>query len=159
MSRSVWLFGLPLLVVAAIAGGAAWTLMASNQTMGDPDDPEQVLVGEAVYSRDCARCHGDDLSGEFGWLKKETEVDLSETEINAMLESLDDVAPAHDSSGKTWRHNDETLFSIIKDGPAIALSKDDSRMPGFEDRLIDEEIWAVVAYLKSHWQEDRSAPE
>ena len=159
MRRRGWLFGVPLLALLAIAGGAAWTMMASEQQLGDPNDPEQVLVGEAIYGRDCARCHGDDLGGEFGWLKKDGEIDLSEGEIERMLENMDDVAPAHDNSGNTQRLDDNKLFSVIKDGPAVALSKVDSRMPGFQDRLIDEEIWAVVAYMKSHWQEDRGAPE
>ena len=159
MSRRVWLFGLPLLALAAVVGGTAWTLMAREHPLGDPGDPEQVLIGQAIYGRDCARCHGEDLSGEFGWLKKQSEVELSEAEIERMLGSLGDVAPAHDSSGDTWRHDDDKLFSIIKNGPEIALSKKSSRMPSFEDRLIDEEIWAVVAFLKSNWQEDRGAPE
>jgi len=159
MSRRFWLFGLPLIALSAIAGSAAWTLMAREHPLGDPKDPEQVIVGQAVYGRDCARCHGNDLGGEFGWLKRENEVDLSEAEVDRMLENLDDVAPAHDNSGKTWRHDDDKLFSIIKDGPAVALSKQDSRMPGFHDRLSDSEIWAVVAFMKSHWHEDRGAPE
>lgn len=159
MSRRFWLFGLPLLAISIVAGGAAWTLMAREHPPGDPDDAEQVIVGKAVYGRDCARCHGNDLSGEFGWLKKESEADLSEAEIERMLRSLDDVAPAHDSSGTTWRHDDDTLFSIIKDGPAVALAKLDSRMPGFHDRLSDDEIWAIVAFLKSRWQDDRGTPE
>jgi mono/diheme cytochrome c family protein len=148
-----------VIALSAIAGGAAWTLMAREHPPGDPDDPEQVLIGQAIYGRDCARCHGDDLSGEFGWLKKENDVDLSEAEVERMLQNLGDVAPAHDSSGQTWRHDDNVLFSIIKDGPEVALLKKDSRMPGFQDRLVDEEIWAVVAFLKSNWQEDRGAPE
>lgn len=159
MSRRFWLFRVPLLACAIVAGGAAWTLMAREHPPGDPGDLDQVALGEAVYGRDCARCHGDDLSGEFGWLKKDNGNDLSEVEVERMLQSLDNVAPAHDNSGLTWRHDDETLFSIIKEGSAIALSKPDSRMQGFGDRLNDGEVWAVVAFLKSHWQNDQGAPE
>lgn len=159
MSRRLWLFGLPLLAISVVAGGAALTLLAKEHAPGDPDDAEQVLVGKAVYGRDCTRCHGEDLGGEFGWLKKENEANLSEEEIDRMLKSIGDVAPAHDDSGTTWRLDDGTLFSIIKDGPKVALAKPESRMPAFQDRLDDREIWSVVAFLKSQWQEDRGAPE
>jgi mono/diheme cytochrome c family protein len=159
MNRRFWLFGLPLLAATIVAGGAVWTLMAREHPPGDPGDEEQVALGDAVYDRDCARCHGNDLGGEFGWLKKDNEAGLSEDQIERMVQSLEDVAPAHDASGTTWRHDDETLFSIIKDGPAVALSKPDSRMPGFEGRLEDAEIWAVIAFLKAHWQEDGGTPE
>lgn len=159
MNRRFWLFGLPILVIMVAAGGAAWRLMALEHPPGDPGDADQVTLGEAVYGRDCARCHGGDLSGEFGWLKKENEADFSEAEIERMMQSLDNVAPAHDSSGTTWRHDDATLFSIIKDGPKVVLAKQESRMPGFENRLDDAEIWAVVAFLKSHWQDDSGSPE
>jgi mono/diheme cytochrome c family protein len=27
-------------------------------------------------------------------------------------------------------------------------------MPGFKERLNDDEIWAVVAFMKSNWLED-----
>ena len=46
------------------------------------------------------------------------------------------------------------LFRIVQEGPTKALNKpksDESRMPGFSDRLSDEEIWAIVAYMKSNW--------
>lgn len=157
MTRRFWLFGLPLLLTAAIGGGTIWALTAKEHSPGDPGDVDQVANGKAIYGRDCARCHGDDLGGEFGWLKKE--VELSEKEVELMLKNLDDVAPAHDDSGATWRHDDKTLFSIIKDGPEIALAKAGSRMPAFHDRLQDEEIWSVVAFMKTHWQDDRGAPE
>jgi len=158
MSRRLWLFGFPILGMLIVGGGAAWTLVASEHPPGDPNDANQVSLGQAVYGRDCARCHGDDLSGEFGWLKKDNEGEFSDAEIERMLQSLDNVAPAHDSSGVTARHGDETLFSIIKDGPAVALAKPSSRMPGFSERLDDDEIWAIVAYLKNNWQIDDNKP-
>ena len=159
MRGRFWRVGLPLLALVGAGGGAVWTLMAHEHPPGDPLDQKQVNLGEALYEQDCARCHGADLSGEFGWLKKENDSGLSEAEIERMLQSLDNVAPAHDNSGFTWRLDDETLFSVIKDGPAIALSKPGSRMPGFEKRLNDDEIWAVVAFMKSNWMDDPDLPD
>ncbi len=65
-------------------------------------------------------------------------------------------APPHDDSGHTWHHPDEVLFGIVKSGlvapyaPAGYLSD----MPAFGSALSDEEIWAVLAYIQSHWSEE-----
>lgn len=148
-----------LLITVFAAGGIVWTLTAREYPPGDPGDADQIELGKAVYGRDCARCHGDDLGGEFGWLRKENPGDLTESELELVLESIDDKAPAHDGDSMTWRHSDEKIFSIIKDGPEIALAKKNSRMPGFQSRLEDHEIWAVVAFLKSHWMSSEEAAQ
>lgn len=153
MSRRFWLFGLPLAI--AIAGGAIWTLMAREHPPGDPDDAEQVALGAALYGRSCARCHGEDMSGELGWVAKET--DLSAEEINRVTKTMDDVAPAHDASGRTSRHDDAALFAIIQKGPEAVLNKTQSRMPAFGGELPDDDIWAIVAFMKSQWQDGGGA--
>ena len=54
--------------------------------------------------------------------------------------------------GHTWHHPDEVLFGITKQGvAAFAPSGYESNMPAFGGVLTDEEIWAVLAYLKSSW--------
>jgi mono/diheme cytochrome c family protein len=62
-------------------------------------------------------------------------------------------APPHDESGHTWHHPDRVLFAITKDGlvPPHAPTGYESDMPAFAGKLSDEEIWAVLAYIKSHW--------
>jgi mono/diheme cytochrome c family protein len=64
-------------------------------------------------------------------------------------------APPHDESGHTWHHPDELLFGITKHGfvPPYAPRDYESDMPGFGDKLSDSEIWAALAYLKSHWKD------
>jgi len=147
----MWMAGLSAVLIIG-AAGAAWTLVTPEGTPGDETDVSQIIEGQALYQVNCARCHGEDMSGELGWISKET--DLSVEEVNEVAKTLDDVAPAHDATGNTARHDDPMLFEIIKQGPTEAMSKPetaDSRMPGFSDRLNDEEIWAIVAYMKSHW--------
>lgn len=156
MNRRFWFVGLPVMA-AAIAAGAAWTLMAREHPPGDPGDAEQVAVGEALYSWNCARCHGEDLGGELGWVRKET--GMSDEQIDKATERLDDIAPAHDESGKTSRHDDAVLFRIIGEGPEEVLDRPDSRMSGFNDRLAEDEIWAIIAFLKSHWDEAETASD
>jgi mono/diheme cytochrome c family protein len=45
------------------------------------------------------------------------------------------------------------LFGITKNGllPPYAPTGYESDMPAFGDKLADEEIWAVLAYIKSRW--------
>ncbi len=154
MGRRSYLFVLPVIATAA-AAGAAWTLMAREHPPGDPGDAEQVAIGEALYSWNCARCHGEDLGGELGWAKAET--GLTDEEVRAVAEKLGDVAPAHDDSGSTARLDDAVLFRVIAEGPGKVLNKPDSRMSGFGDHLAEEEIWAIIAFMKSHWDEPVTA--
>lgn len=63
-------------------------------------------------------------------------------------------APPHDNEGHTWHHSDQMLFTIIKYGPAEVIGdayKND--MPSFAGILTDDEIKAVLDYIKSTWPE------
>ena len=63
-------------------------------------------------------------------------------------------APPHDETGHTWHHPDAVLFGDHKYGlvPGNSAPPDyESDMPTFSDVLSDDEIWAVLAYIKSHW--------
>jgi hypothetical protein len=62
-------------------------------------------------------------------------------------------APPHDESGHTWHHTDQLLFDITKHGLVWPYTPKDyqSDMPAFDGTLADDEIWAVLAYIKSHW--------
>jgi MFS family permease len=66
-------------------------------------------------------------------------------------------APPHDATGHTWHHTDSMLFSITKYGllPGKYAPPDyRSDMPAFIGTLSDEEIWAVLAYIKSFWPQE-----
>jgi mono/diheme cytochrome c family protein len=61
-------------------------------------------------------------------------------------------APPHDASGHTWHHPDDVLFGITKRGLApYAPPGYVSDMPAFGGTLSDDEIRAVLAYIKSQW--------
>lgn len=63
-------------------------------------------------------------------------------------------APPHDASGHTWHHPEGVLFRITRDGPvAIVGSGYKSDMPRFGGVLSNEEIQAVLAFIKSAWPE------
>ena len=63
-------------------------------------------------------------------------------------------APPHDATGHTWHHDDMTLFRITKEGPAAYPKDYPTDMPAFEGRLTDEDIAAVIAFIKSTWPPD-----
>lgn len=119
---------------------AAWALWPSATTgRADPDDPRQVALGETVYRRYCARCHGARLEGQPNWRVRKPDGRLP--------------APPHDATGHTWHHPDEQLFRITKLGlrPPLAPPGYESDMPAFGGALTDDQIWAVLAFIKSRW--------
>ena len=105
----------------------------------DPRNGGAVKLGSRVYAQHCASCHGAKLEGQPNWRQRRS---------NGRL-----AAPPHDESGHTWHHPDYVLFAITKNGMTPPYSPKDyeSDMPAFGGRLSDEEIWAVLAYLKTHW--------
>jgi mono/diheme cytochrome c family protein len=105
----------------------------------DPRDAAKVALGAKVYAQHCAACHGAKLEGQPNWRTRLPNDRLP--------------APPHDESGHTWHHPDYVLFAITKNGlvPPYAPKDYESDMPAFAGKLSDEEIWAVLAYLKTHW--------
>ena len=64
-------------------------------------------------------------------------------------------APPHDGTGHTWHHPDELLFQLTKYGvQAVAPEGYKSDMPAFEGVLSDEEIVAVLSFIKAQWPEE-----
>lgn len=152
MRRRYWVFGVSVLFLgAALASGVGWTSIDRSYLPGDPADREQVILGAALYGRDCARCHGEDMGGELGWAREEA--GLTDKDIAVIADQLGDVAPAHDEHGTTSRIPDDVLFRIIDEGPKKVLKKPDSRMDGFHERLAEDEIWAIIAFMKDQWRQ------
>jgi mono/diheme cytochrome c family protein len=103
------------------------------------DDQAMLAMGQKLYSQHCGACHGMKLEGQPNWQRR--------------LANGRMPAPPHDESGHTWHHTDEVLFGITKHGlvPPYAPPGYQSDMPAFAGTLSDEEIRAVLAYIKSHW--------
>ncbi|MEZ5932558.1 MAG: cytochrome c [Alphaproteobacteria bacterium] len=139
ISRRRWT--LPVFAVVtlgAVAAAAAWYMQDRTAIPGDPSDLDQVAFGSRVYARICANCHGAELDGQLGWEEP--------------LKDGTRLAPAHNADGKTWQRSDETLFEVVKfGGETLKPDGGVSRMPGFDEKLTDHEIWAVIAFIKSTW--------
>lgn len=126
--------------LAAAAGLHAVWDRGDQQSRADPNDAKQVAVGRQLYDAACASCHGRSLEGQANWQTRLPDGFLP--------------APPHDESGHTWHHPDRILFRITKLGAAAeAPAGYRTNMPGFSATLSDEEIWAILAYIKSTWPE------
>ena len=110
-----------------------------DEPRASPRDAAKVTLGAQVYGQNCAACHGAKLEGQPDWRRR--------------LPNGRMPAPPHDESGHTWHHPDGVLFGITKRGlvPPYAPPEYQSDMPAFGGKLSDEEIWAVLAYIKSYW--------
>lgn len=118
------------MVAAAVFAAATFTACAS----GTEAVSEAVVErGGDLYQTNCAECHGADLAGAADW--------------KTPNEDGSYPPPPHDSSGHTWHHPDRALIEIIRDGSDFP----GSRMPAFGDRLTDEDIEAILEFIKSSW--------
>ncbi|MEO1639726.1 MAG: cytochrome c [Pseudomonadota bacterium] len=106
-----------------------------------PDDAEVVALGQGIYVAQCAACHGARLEGQPNWRTRGEDGLLP--------------APPHDATGHTWHHDDETLFTLTKYGLAgLMENAPPSGMPVYEEVLSDEEIIAVLSFIKLTWPSD-----
>lgn len=106
------------------------------------DNPETVARGAEVYAANCASCHGANLEGQPDWRARGPDGRLP--------------APPHDPTGHTWHHDGDTLFHLTKYGVGRMIGDPDyaTNMPVYEGTLTDEEIVAVLSYIKSTWPQD-----
>ena len=139
LSRHRWLVAVVIgLDVLAAATWLAWRQASSDQPSADPDNAAQVELGETVYRENCGECHGAGLEGQPDWQSRLPDGTMP--------------PPPHDDTGHTWHHPDRQLFDYTKlGGAAVVPAPFKSAMPGFGDSLSDEEIWAVLAFIKSRW--------
>ncbi len=134
MSAMIWI---SLTAAVALAGPPSAGQTAPTH-FSDADNASTVTAGKALYRHWCSSCHGRRLQGQPLWQLEDQYAGRR--------------APAHDQSGHTWAHSDEDLFRMTKDGrfPSTPPEKL-SYMPAFRDLLEDEEIVAIIAYIKSAW--------
>lgn len=108
-------------------------------------EDRDLAAGQTLYAEHCASCHGANLEGQPNWQTRNDDGTLP--------------APPHDASGHTWHHDSQLLFDYTKLGGAGALAARgvtnfESGMPGLGDVLTNEEIWDILAYIRSTWPEE-----
>ena len=131
---------------AVLFGAALYTfsnvLAETDRVVLRDDDPATIALGTSVYEANCASCHGADLEGQPNWRSPGEDGRLP--------------APPHDETGHTWHHDGDTLFRLTKYGVGALINDPEyaSNMPIYEGVLSDEEIIAVLSYIKSTWPEE-----
>ena len=131
-----------LIGISAAAGLAVIAVLLIWVRWSDDKEgsAETLATGLAVYQQHCASCHGARLKGQPEWQRP--------------LPTGRLPAPPHDASGHTWHHSDRMLFDITKNGTAAVVGGGyESDMRGFGSILSDDEIRAVLAFIKSSWSE------
>lgn len=145
--RRIW-YLLPILLGIILVGAF---LIWRNVPSGEPVtinaitvpplptlNPELVSQGEPLYAQYCASCHGVNLEGVPDWKTVQPDGKY--------------LPPPQDSSGHTWHHPDDLLISVIIEGGDPSYSD----MPPFGEILTDEEMNAILAFIKNSWgQEER----
>ena len=104
---------------------AACLAAAVAATAQVPATPESIAAGQQLYLKNCASCHGRGGQGGPG----------------------NDLIPAAPGlQGDKWDHGstDQAIFDNIRNGIAP-----DFNMVPFKDKLKDDEIRSVVAFLRS----------
>lgn len=136
----ICLAGLALVATAYLGLGRAGLQDKDGPGLLLPDDKATVALGRELYASNCAACHGDNLEGQVA--------DWRSPGPDGFM-----PAPPHDETGHTWHHPDEVLFEITKFGIVAAANLKDYKtaMPIYEGVLSDEEIIAVLSFIKSRW--------
>lgn len=98
--------------------------------------------GQALYVEYCLQCHGDRGEG-WGWGKKVPPPPVPVPDLS--------------NSDRMRQLSDQYLFDIVKDGgEAVGKTR---FMPAAGRVLSDEEIWDVVAYVRSLSQQAHRSKE
>lgn len=130
-----------LVLGAGIAAGAVWVMVGNSSSVSAGAqylDAAVVAQGAGLYADNCASCHGAKLRGQANWKSPDADGYLP--------------APPHDETGHTWHHPTAQLFEITKFGTEQLVGGSyKSRMAGYSGVLSDDEINAVLAYIKSTW--------
>ncbi|MDC1409372.1 cytochrome c [Amylibacter sp.] len=116
------------------------SIASTNHELED----RNLSAGQILYTNNCASCHGAKREGQPNWQSPNSDGILP--------------APPHDATGHTWHHDNELLFEYTKLGGKGALAARgitdfNSGMPAFDGVISDEDIWDILAFIKSTWPE------
>lgn len=121
-----------------LAGGVAGE--SSTAQSGSSDQRwygrERVERGALVYAAHCASCHGENGEGTKNWRQRDADGKFP--------------PPPIDGTAHAWHHPLEILGRQIKFGAPGGQGN----MPGFADKLSDEQIIDVIAWFQDKWPDD-----
>lgn len=137
--------------LSVVAVGMLWLLVTGCTASEEVDyippavaNSETYELGQRVYANHCAECHGENGEGQF------PDAPMQPDDTGRI------GAPPHNSHGHTWHHGDGLLVRYVIEGGL----GDPSRfypMPALGDVLTQEEVTAVIAYIKTLWSPEEQA--
>lgn len=140
--QQYWLYrGGALCSLVAIILAALWFANQNQSLMTNTANAAVISQGKQVYTTYCAGCHGVNLEGQPDWKQPFADGSFK--------------APPHDETGHTWHHSDAYLLESIRlGGTRLEANIGVSAMPAYADMLTEEEMEAVLIYIKSSWPAD-----
>jgi putative copper export protein/mono/diheme cytochrome c family protein len=91
---------------------------------------ETIVEGRGLYAQNCVTCHGAGGRGD-----------------GPAAQGLP-VPPANLTATHLWMHSDGELFWWVSHGMQTPEGK--PAMPGFASVLDDDQVWAVIDYIRAH---------
>jgi mono/diheme cytochrome c family protein len=110
----------------------ALVLSSCGSASTKPETNSLIDSGAKLYQANCLSCHGGATGGK-----------------------LRDIPPTHNTNGHTWHHADQQLTDMVLNG--ISFSLEEQKMPAFKDKLTEEDVKAILAYIKTWWTEEQRA--
>jgi mono/diheme cytochrome c family protein len=95
-----------------------------------------LIQGGKLFRQNCAHCHGPLGQGHPHWNKANADGKYP--------------PPPLDGTGHTWHHPEKVLKMIIKDGTGNL----GGNMPAWKDKLSDNEIDAILEWIKAQWPDN-----
>lgn len=132
---------LPLLLVACSSSESAAPDSLSDQTTSDAPAKrwyafQHVSRGGRVFQENCAACHGKKGEGGANWRKSGPDGKYPPPPLNG--------------TGHAWHHPLKMLFHVVKNGSPGGQGN----MPGWQEKLSDEDMIAAIAWFQSKWPDE-----
>lgn len=108
----------------------------SAQAVSSAGVSDTLSRGRQLYLQNCAVCHGMNAEGAPNWRQRDAEGKFPPPPLNGT---------AH-----TWHHPKQALIYTIKNGTAQL----GGNMPAWKDKLSDQDIEHIIAWIQSLWPEE-----
>lgn len=140
------IFCLLSLLIAACAPAAPRydiTLVAPEDVPTTTFTDPVLAQGEASYNLLCAHCHGYEGEGQL-------EATIANTRALGM-----NLVPPSNADGHMWEHPDQLLIRVVQEGIQNPLDQFPMAEFGGENGLSEDEIRAILAYIKLWWTDEQ----
>lgn len=131
--------GLIALVGVLFTGGVIADSGTSDAAVERWYSRDHVERGGVVYAEHCAVCHGQNAEGTKNWRQRSADGKFP--------------PPPVDGTGHAWHHPMKILGAQIKFGAPGGQGS----MPGFADKLSDDQIIDVIAWFQDRWPDETYA--